>query len=48
LSQNTLSKLAKLDRNHISRLKTGTANIALDTIEKVVDALKVDISKILG
>ncbi|WP_420715684.1 helix-turn-helix domain-containing protein [Cupriavidus sp. D39] len=41
LSQRELGDRVGLDRNHVSRIEVGTTNIALDTLEKMANALGV-------
>lgn len=48
LSQRQLGDKVGLDRNHVSRIETGEANLALDTLERVIKALGADITKVLG
>ncbi|UIF89964.1 helix-turn-helix domain-containing protein [Cupriavidus sp. UYPR2.512] len=47
LSQQQLGARAGLDRNHISRVETDAARVALDTLEKIVVALGVSIDQIV-
>ncbi len=47
LSQRELGDLAGLDRNHISRVETDTTNLALDTLEKITDALGVSVDRLV-
>jgi transcriptional regulator with XRE-family HTH domain len=48
LSQRQLGDKVGLDRNHVSRIETGEANLALDTLERIIKALGADITKVLG
>ncbi|EYS98010.1 DNA-binding protein [Cupriavidus sp. SK-4] len=48
LSQRQLGDKVGLDRNHVSRIETGEANLALDTLERIIEALGADITKVLG
>ncbi|WP_366942091.1 helix-turn-helix domain-containing protein [Cupriavidus basilensis] len=48
LSQRELGDRVGLDRNHVSRIEVGTTNIALDTLEKMANALGVTAEDLVG
>lgn len=46
LSQEALALLAGLDRTYISSIETGKRNVSLIVIQKIANALNVNISKL--
>jgi transcriptional regulator with XRE-family HTH domain len=47
LSQERLAELATLDRTYVSSLERGRRNPALSTLERVAEALQVDLSELM-
>ncbi len=48
LSQEALAHLAGLDRTYISGIERSERNVSIDNIEKIADALKVDVAILLS
>ncbi len=48
ISQEDLAELAGLDRTYISGVERGVRNITLDSLEAIILALDIDISKFLS
>jgi transcriptional regulator with XRE-family HTH domain len=48
LSQEALAHLAGLDRTYIGGIERSERNVSIDNIEKIADALKVDVAILLS
>lgn len=48
LSQEALAHLADLDRTYIPSIEKGERNVSITVIEKLADALKVDIKELFN
>jgi transcriptional regulator with XRE-family HTH domain len=48
ISQDRLAELAKLDRAHLFRIESGTANPTLRTLKVIADALRVRVRDLIG
>ena len=48
LSQEELAIRAELDRTYISGVERGVRNITLESLEKITDALEIDVSEFLN
>ena len=48
LSQLDLAKLSGIERAQISKIENGTANVTLETMEKLSNAIKVPINELLN
>jgi transcriptional regulator with XRE-family HTH domain len=48
LSQEALAHLAGLDRTYIGGIERSERNVSIDNIEKIANALKVDVALLLS